>query len=143
MTAERYEEMLRLRTTLEGLAAELAATRLTQEQLTELQGYVTEAKAAAEQGDMKAYLLVNRAFHFLIYGNCGSSELLKLIENLWLKCAPVFNTIFDEDYFRGHANEQHDNILEALGRRDAGAARVFMQKDIGDAATTILRVAFR
>ncbi|MCB1379982.1 MAG: GntR family transcriptional regulator [Alphaproteobacteria bacterium] len=143
MTEERYAELLMLRIELEGLATQLAAQRLAPRQIAALASLITKARKAIEKADSNAYFAVNRDFHFMIYESCGSPELIKLIQDLWLKCGPFLTRMFGDEHFREHANDQHDNILSALDRRDGAAARAYMVQDISDAAVALKKVMFK
>lgn len=83
-TSEEAVEALRIRGALEGLAAEAAATRITEQQLHGLQELLRDAERAAKRADAAAYDEGDRAFHEAIVRAAGQPQLEKLIRNVWL-----------------------------------------------------------
>ncbi len=138
MTKAKFRELLPIRMALEGLAAELATPNFGDEDFETLRRLTTKIAATAAAFDAKGYLALNKEFHFSIYGRAESPELMKLIQDLWLKVGPVFTGLFDDEHFRIHANDEHKNILAAIERRDAVAARSFMVQDLRYAADALL-----
>lgn len=138
MTRERFAQLLPVRVALEGMATELAVPRLAREDIANLRRILDRIAATAKTYDARAYLQLNREFHFSIYERSGNDELLHVIQGLWLKVGPVFTGLFDSDHFRQHANDEHIHIVDALERRDAAAARACMERDLTLAAQSLL-----
>lgn len=138
MTREKFAQLLPVRVALEGMAAELAVPRLVPEDIARLRGILDRIAGTAKTFDARAYLQLNREFHFRIYEKSGNEELLHVIQGLWLKVGPVFTGLFDSDHFRRHANDEHVHIVDALERRDAAAARACMERDLTLAAEALM-----
>lgn len=138
MTREKFAQLLPVRVALEGMATELAVPRLVSEDISQLRRILTRIVATAKTFDARAYLLLNREFHFRIYEKAGNEELLHVIQGLWLKVGPVFTGLFDSDHFRQHANDEHVHIVDALERGDAAAARACMERDLTLAAELLM-----
>ena len=133
VTSDRFQEMLLVRTTVEGRAAELAAMSTTPE-LTEKMRIANELMLRALScSDHAGILEYNQDFHFLIYQNCGNQVLLEIIEMLWTRNGPYLaslavhragiNAFFD-------AAKSHARILSAVEAGDGPAACRFLQEDI-------------
>ena len=88
ITRERFREITRIRTSLEGLAAEEAAAHLTRADIDRLDALnqAIERPGASRTPD---YLINNREFHFAIYRNSGMPTLLSIIESLWVQIGPL------------------------------------------------------
>lgn len=138
MTRTRFLEVMPIRIALEGMAARLATANFSVSDLVELETLVQSVSETTKNYDSKSYLLLNREFHFAIYEKAGNPELLRMINDLWLKVGPVFTGLFDDAYYRDHANDEHQNILDAFKRGDAEAAENFMKHDIDLAAKALL-----
>ena len=108
----RIEENFLIRAALEGLATELAAKKITDEQLEELEQINTDL-ASCDPDEPKRFEL-NRRFHFGIYAAAGSPILMSLLNLLWrsLNEGPGHGRPLDE------AIAQHNALLEALRARD-------------------------
>ncbi|MEO1948462.1 GntR family transcriptional regulator [Thioclava sp.] len=138
MTQRRFRELMPIRAALEGMAAELAVDKFTEEEIAQLSELTARVEEVAKRHDSAGYLALNREFHFTVYRRANNPELLLLINDLWLKVGPVFTGLFDDEHFKHHANDEHRNILAAIERRDAEAAGKFMRQDIDIAAKALL-----
>lgn len=138
MTRKRFLEIMPIRASLEGMAAELAVPNLTNPDIEALDALVAKVDAVASKRDSKNYLTLNREIHFRIYEKAENPELLQLISGLWLKVGPIFNSLFDDDYFQDHANDDHHKILAAIKAGDKFGAGRFMRQDIEIAAQALL-----
>lgn len=130
------EDINRARMALEGLAAELAAQRISGPELTALEELEARHRAAAETCDVHQMLERNRDFHFGLYAAAGSPVLLELIESLWLRYGPFKRRLSDhispqleqgthEPFARGH-----QEIVAAVRARDPQRAREAVCHDI-------------
>ncbi|MBI2237501.1 MAG: GntR family transcriptional regulator [Actinobacteria bacterium] len=110
------EENYRIRAALEGLAADLATQKLTEEDLAEVEA-IHRRLRDCRPGDRRIAEL-NRRLHFRIYECARSSLLLALLRLLWqsLPGGP--------QVWRPHEESvgQHEALLAALRARDPEAA---------------------
>ena len=133
MTAERFDEISRLRIALEGLAAEAGAQHLTREALRRLQQAHAEMNRMKNVGD---YLAKNQEFHFTLYQAAGMPVALQMIESLWLQAGPLLNLAIGEYGFEG-AQDHHRELLDQLAKHNVKGARSAIEADITDAARII------
>ncbi|MDO8291514.1 MAG: GntR family transcriptional regulator [Gallionella sp.] len=138
ISSEKYIDLLRIRCALEGLAGELAASDITAADLTRLRNTLQDIERAIKKGDSKAYVSANQKFHFMIYKKANSPYLLQMIQDLWSRVGPLFNSLFTDPNFISHANTEHENIYEALSRRDGQSVREHIVNDINVAAKALL-----
>lgn len=125
-------EVTLIRIALEGLAAEKAALRCSQQDidvLNEIQGRINAALEARAYGDA---LWHNKEFHFHVYGRSGLPHLVSMIEPLWLKVGPSFYRLYPEFAEARHGVRNHEMVIEALIDRDGGALRAAIENDIRD-----------
>jgi len=133
MTAERFDEISRLRIALEGLAAEAGAQHLTREALRRLQQAHGEMNRMKNVGE---YLAKNQEFHFTLYQAAGMPVALQMIESLWLQAGPLLNLAIGEYGFEG-AQDHHRELLDQLAKHNVKGARSAIEADITDAARII------
>lgn len=138
MTRKRFRELFPIRGALEGLATELAVPRFDDAGKRRLQTLLDRIAETTRSYDSQTYLKLNREFHFAIYEKAGNPELLRLIQDMWLKVGPVFTGLFDDDHYRHHANDEHLHIVDAILRDDPVAARNAMERDLYLAAQSLL-----
>ncbi|MCO5157791.1 MAG: GntR family transcriptional regulator [Aquamicrobium sp.] len=128
LSAQSLEELFELRVRVEGMAARIAATRITDEELRKLVEINQTVKDAHDSGAMGEVLKANQSFHFALYRLTRSTVLLPIIEGLWLRCGPTM-------YFSLSSpgiwdNSSHLDMLTALERRDPDATEAAMGRDI-------------
>jgi DNA-binding GntR family transcriptional regulator len=137
ITRGAYQEIRDIRVALEGLAAEQAAPHLTDPQLDRLEILSRNMRDAIQAADATHYLASNQTFHFTIYAAAGNVALLDMIEKLWLRVGPLVSFLFADHRVALRAVQPHNEIVNALRRRDGAAARAAIQFDITDAADHI------
>lgn len=130
MTDERFKHILQVRLNLEGQAAELAAERLSAEQIAQLRRCVEQMEVALEGRDLSKYLHENSQFHLILYHACGNPILLRMIEALWLQVGPFFNRLFTEADLSPRLNDFHLQALQALEAGDSRGVRHAVEQDL-------------
>lgn len=118
------EENYRIRAALESLAAELAAQRITADQLAEIER-VNELIRQLDDGDGQ-YGPLNREFHFAIYQAASSPVLLSLMRMLWqaLPDGPKVARTHQE------SAAEHAAIIDALRDGDSKRAAELTHRHI-------------
>jgi DNA-binding GntR family transcriptional regulator len=118
------EENFQIRAALESLGASLAAHKIDEAGLAELQRLNEEMRALAD-GDPR-YAELNREFHFTLYQYSHSPLLMSLMRLLWASLQGGPRVV------RTHAESarQHDAILDALRAGDADAASALTYQHI-------------
>lgn len=140
MTVERLEEITRLRTVLEGMATEMAASRISPEALAELAGTCQRMQTAADEIRIDGYLAENWRFHRRIYAASGSEMLNSVIEMMWLRVGPCIRLCIPATGHFTTSMACHWRALEALRESNAGAAKSAIVQDITMAAADISRM---
>lgn len=130
MTRERFQQISQVRLSLEGLAVELAASRISAADISLLRGCVERMERALQVRDVQAYLNDNSLFHLTLYRACANPTLLRMIESLWLQVGPFFNRLFTEADLSPRLNDFHEDAFMALEAGDGKAARAAMEQDL-------------
>ncbi|HEY9215984.1 MAG TPA: GntR family transcriptional regulator [Ancylobacter sp.] len=139
-TVEVISDLVRVRSSIEGAAAEWAATTILPDELDAIIGLNDAMKECAAKGKTANYLVLNRQFHFAIYRAARSAVLQPVIERLWLRAGPWLNIMRGEATL-GQGLDHHEEILEGLRTADGPMARRALVADIADAADIMLRAA--
>lgn len=126
--AAELDDTYRIRRALEGLAAEMAAERLTDEELTRLRGLHERLVEAVNAGRREIMRGLNDEFHLIIYRGARSPRLLRLILTIWPSAPGDTFLVIPERGMR--TVQEHEPILRALERRDAAAAAAAMRDHI-------------
>ncbi|MDQ6437449.1 GntR family transcriptional regulator [Mesorhizobium sp. LHD-90] len=136
LSRARLTDLRNVRFEIEAIAAAWAAERRSDADIEVCAKQFDRLEAANAEGNVKAYLRANYAFHFGIYRAAGSDNLLKIIENLWLQISPYFNMLHGSGNY-STANTHHKEMLEALRKRNTSAISRAVRADI-DAAYHVL-----
>lgn len=122
------DDAFELRAMLEAQAARRAATRIAPVQLEALRHHnrLIGAAIAGEQADISAFLEHNRAFHEIILAAAGSSRLASLLTGL-IEQPVVWRTAQNYDRVNlQRSHHEHEELVAAFDRRDAGWAASIM-----------------
>jgi DNA-binding GntR family transcriptional regulator len=127
------EENYWVRAALEPFAARLAASRVSDEELEELEQIhqeLKEAVAGSAQDRDRQFADLNRRFHFHIYTASRSPLLLALLRLLWqaFSLGPLSTRSLEESV------DQHQLIVDALKARDPKHAEQYTRQHIMEAA---------
>jgi DNA-binding GntR family transcriptional regulator len=117
---EELTETYEIREALEALATELAAKRLTDDDLEALDALVEQMRSAKPA----RYVELNREFHRRIYDAAGRPRLLEIIEQL-RDVAASYLQLTVQQYdpaYRDKVQAEHEAIRDALRKRDAKRA---------------------
>jgi DNA-binding GntR family transcriptional regulator len=138
----RLQELTEIRMAVEGLAARRAAEHVSPQELSAISRANAEMLEAVARRDVAAEAKANEQFHFAIYRAAKSSELLRIIEHLWLRAGPFMKTFLD-DYYRSASTRKyrttrhHEELLAALKERDADGAEQALRQDLAQGAAFI------
>lgn len=119
-------ELFDLRTILEAGAAELACQRITDAEIDNLNRLADVVYDRSEQPSLKRFVQANRDFHIAIAKASGNERLYQLLSRQIDELERFF---FLGARLRDVSNEtqsDHHAIVEALRKRDPGAAREIM-----------------
>lgn len=116
---------------LEGLSGELAAQRVTDEELAEIQAMHFEMKAAYTRRDLSAYYRLNAAIHRAINSAAKNPVLTATYTqvNARLQALRFRSNQHGEKWAR--AMQEHDRMIEALQARDSAALRAELIAHLG------------
>jgi DNA-binding GntR family transcriptional regulator len=132
-SAEELIEAFPVRAALESLAAAEATSRVTDEEIDQLEGLIERMEAAAQQGDAHRQSLANAEFHALIVDAAGNATLRRQ----WALLEPFARTYLTAAHSGIDLIElaqRHRRILEPMRRRDADAAAAAMRDHLMEAA---------
>lgn len=135
---EDVEELYLVRGALEGLAARLAATNLTEDGLAGLHEAFDEMTAARERDDYETFSQYDKEFHRRQYAASGRPALVKRILDLWDVGRRIYAITPRTRESMEPAYEAHRAILEALDRHDPVAAEHRTRIHTEEAAERIL-----
>lgn len=122
--------VLEIRSSLEGLAASLAAERITDEELKDLNSIVNEFYKSIEINDHEALVKSDKAFHDLIFAASRNDKLVQIMNNLQEHVHRFRVRYINEERKSKKIYQEHKKILESLEDRNADNARRWAEKHI-------------
>ena len=136
ISREDMLDMYEIRIRIEGLAAEWAAARITDEELAamretlELQRYYTEKSGGGHSDQIKN---LDSQFHELVYRACGSRALMDTLLGLHKKMTKFRMASVSKHSRALQSVEEHEAILAALSAHDGAAANAAMTQHVQNA----------
>ena len=143
LSVSRYKELREVRLLLEGLATEKATPLMLSSDLAKLEELHEALVAAEHKGDHETATLTNYHFHFLIYRNSQMSDLVSILEGIWLRNGPLLKFLYPHAAPAYRGPHQHLVLMKALRQRDATAARQAIQDDILEGGAQLVELMQR
>lgn len=131
-------DVFEIRGALEGLAAELAADRITDEELENLERYLVKISEDIEQGDLSRVVETDTDFHTLLYQASRNNRLSQIINNLREQIQRFRTTSLSLPGRMKVALEEHRKIVEAISSRDGELARKLAKEHIENAENSLM-----
>lgn len=123
MDVEDVRDICALRAALDGLAAELAATKPSRRELArELDANLNEQRVAVRGGDLPRYADLNAEFHRAIWDASQNERLVQAADNLLGQIRLLVNTSAEAPGRPSRSLVEHAEILRALRSGDSHTA---------------------
>lgn len=128
LAVTELDDLYQISEALEGLATELAAERLTDDELAYLRATENEMAAAVRARRREVLYRLNDEFHLGIYHGARCPRLVRLILNVWQAMPGDTFLVIPERGIR--SIEEHEPVLAALERRAPAEAAAAMREHI-------------
>ena len=131
-------DVLEVREDLEGLAASLAATRMTEECLSELEEITEGYSRAISENNTEEIIHYDEMFHKKIVESTENKTLIQMIKNVQ-ELALRFRYLYYDDFSRyENMPTEHREIIDAIKSGDSETAREVADKHIRKLKTFVL-----
>ena len=127
------EDILEIRTRIEGLAAYMAAKNITEEQMEELRETVELQEFYVPKHDADRINGMDSKFHLLIYRFSGSVPLYDTLMPLHKKLLKYRKASVENEIRSVNSSQEHRAIFEAIAARNAELAEKYMMEHIANA----------
>ena len=135
---EDIQEVLQICGVLEGLAARLAATVINMEEVKELEKYQKQMEHYTNKDNSLAFSEIDAEFHELILDICGNNRLIQVRKNTSDQAHGYRIRSLGVPGRLKYSLKEHQEILEALKRKDSEQADRLSQKHIENVLANIL-----
>lgn len=136
-------EVFEIRRALEGLAAQLAADRATDDQLESLERYLFKISEAIEKGDLEETIKIDTLFHGELYKAANNERLGDMINNLREHIQRYRSTSLAHPGRMKQALIEHRKIVEAIGKRDPNIAKKLAEEHIVNAENSLMQAIYK
>lgn len=133
LNADQLLELYAIREVLEGLAARLAAERMSEAAIAELRALLDRHRAEVERGEGQSYFQGegDLDFHFRIVQGSGSPLLMGLLGDELYHLARMYRCQFGMRSERApEALKEHALVVEAIADRDGELAEWLMRRHV-------------
>jgi len=137
-SVEDVQEVLQIRGVLEGLAARLTTKTINEEEIKELEKYQKRMEQYTNKDDVLAFSEMDAEFHELILNICGNNRLIQIRKNLSDQAHRYRIRSLSVPGRLKYSLKEHQEIVEALKRKDAEQADRLSQKHIENVLANIL-----
>ena len=131
-------DVFEIRAALEGLAAGLAAERITEEELERMERLLVEKQEAITQDDIGKLVEVDTKFHELMYQASRNVRLGSIISNLREQIQRFRLTSLSYPGRNKLSLEEHKKIVEAIQARDYQLSRQLATEHIENAENVLI-----
>lgn len=132
-------DVLEIRASLEGLAASLAAQRITSEEIKELELKTEEFGKCYKDNDIEGMIKIDTELHDIIFRAARNERLIGLTDSLREHVQRFRVTYMTEYKKSAKLIEEHKKILEAIKKGDVEKARAYAQIHVENAENYLVK----
>ena len=129
VSLENLTDVRDVRLEVESVAVEWSIKNSDEKFIKDLKKLFEGLVDAEKRKDVRDFIRLNYEFHFRLYEQSRSAELMQIIDNLWLKVSPILYHLQLNDRFKV-SNESHKAIIEAISKQDIVNAKAALAQDI-------------
>ena len=140
MTLKDMEDVLEVREALDELAAQIACTKMNEQQMAELIRIKDECEKNTDSSDVKLIAETDERFHDIMYESRDNAKLVVLLNNLREQ---IYR--YRVEYLKNKDNypaliQEHEEIVEALKAHDKDKVTEAMHKHVMNQAMAVKEV---
>ncbi|HEX3031441.1 MAG TPA: GntR family transcriptional regulator [Bacillota bacterium] len=133
-------DVFEIRAALEGLAAGLAADRITEDEIEALERCLVKVAECAESNNLDMLISADTDFHELLYKASRNDRLVQIVSNLREQIQRFRTTSLAQPGRMKVALEEHKQIVEAICSRNVELASKLAREHIENAENSMLEV---
>lgn len=138
ITVKDIVDVFEVRAALEALAAGLAAERITEEELEELERSVLMIAEATQTKNIDTIVERDTSFHELIYRASRNQRLIQIVTHLQEQIQRFRTVSLSQPGRTKVAVEEHKKIVEAISARNVELAQQLAREHIENAEQSLL-----
>jgi DNA-binding GntR family transcriptional regulator len=138
LTAKDILDVLEIRTILEGFASSLAAVRMTDEEIDNLEQTLIDFNVFLEDLDRPGMIEKDNQFHDMIFDATRNNKLIDIVQELhdqFQRFRLIYFNEFDNFY---DLRDWHEKIFKAIKDRDENEARKYAEAHIREIQKSVV-----
>lgn len=138
LSIKDINEVFEIRTALDVLATGLAAERITEEELEQLERLLVQIGEYIEQNDMEKIVEIDTQFHDLLYRASRNDRLVGIINNLREQLTRFRSISMSYPGRLKKTLEEHSRMVEAIAQRNVKLAQKLAVEHMENSEQTLL-----
>lgn len=140
LSVKDLTEVLEIRAALEGLAAGLAVTRISEAEIEELEIITLKFNKAIESDNVEELIALDIQFHEALFKATRNERLVQLNSNLREQVQRFREMYLKKANRSKETAKEHNDLLEAISSRDIGKAEKLARKHVETTENAILKM---
>lgn len=134
------EEVYEIRTVLETLAVRLAAQRMQPADYAQLDDLSEKMRATWQEGNVDNWVSLDASFHELLYKFSRNERLVAMMNNIMEQLSRYRIISLANVEVRHNSLSEHQELIEALKRRDSEAAATAVAMHIENTKQSLINM---
>ncbi len=139
LEADKVRHLYDIRASLDALATRKAAERGSERARAEGPAFIARGRAAVNANAISEMIAADMAFHHFLYELSGNPLIVETAAPHWSYLRCVMGAVLMTGTTPREIWDQHEDILQAVIRGDAGAAERLAREHIDHAANGVLK----
>lgn len=140
LTLKDVAEVFEIRSSLEGLAAALAAERITEEEIKSLDKILSDITKASEKGDTETVIKKDMEFHQVLFSASRNERLVQIINNLKEQIDRFRIQSFSNPVRVKSVLSEHKGIIDAIKQGDTENAEKLAKAHIYEVEYNVMNM---
>jgi DNA-binding GntR family transcriptional regulator len=140
LTLKDVAEVFEIRSSLEGLAATLAAERITEDEIKSLDKILSDITQASEKGDTETVIKKDMEFHQVLFSASRNQRLAQIINNLKEQIDRFRIQSFSNPVRVKSVLSEHKGIIDAIKQGDAENAEKLAKAHIYEVEYNVMNM---
>lgn len=128
-SVEEARQVYEVRTMIEAALVKQLAARITDAQVAELRAHLAQEREAVARTDVPGRTRLLADFHVVLARMLGNDVLAHLLNDL-LSRSSLISLMYQSSHSAEHSQDEHEQIVDALARRDVRGAVKLMEQHI-------------
>lgn len=139
LTMEQFNELTDLRVALEVRITEVAAGKISTNEIDSLSAINERLLAAIRDGRTQRCIELNQKFHLTFYETAGLSLTFNIVFGLWIRAGALMHALLRSDDIAWRT-QHHHVLLKALKDRDIETCTTAIRDDIMDTHDEVIKL---